>query len=248
MRLGWLACAIAPFVFPSLGCGAKSGLTGLLPKYDIDAAAELDGALPPITIGIVRSGETDVTACSQRFVDAFGDDAHVEPVDSNADYPVFHAHDLVVACSNWAELGRQDILGRSDLYTRYVRDGGGLFLFQPNPYPLDSERIDLLPEWFVVATFYSDHTVSIVDPNHPVTRGLSASDMPYPADRITDFSNGWTELAKGDQSGDGSLIVADIGLGRAALDASHHLRIAGGGMNDSDALVRRLGLWLTHRL
>jgi hypothetical protein len=208
-----------------------------------------DAPTGPIDIGIVRIGESDVAACSSRFVDALGDQARVGPIDAAADYATFHAEDLIVACSNWAEFSRPDVLGRSDIYTRFVQEGGGLLMFQPNPYPLDSLRVDLLPEWFVVATYYTDQTVSIVDPNHPVTIGLTNSDMPYPADRITDFSSGWTVLSRGDQSGDASLIVADIGRGRAAIDGAHHVKgIVVGGDNNSDALIRRLSLWLTHRL
>jgi hypothetical protein len=111
-------------------------------------------------------------------------------------------------------------------------------------------RIDLLPEWFEVANFYDDHdTVSIVDPTHPVTQGLTDGDMPFPADPITGFSCNWDVLSRGNVSGDASLIVVDIGRGRAAVDGAHHAKgIVLGDNNNSDALIRRLSLWLTHRL
>lgn len=251
MRPWLIACGLLPLVGSGgLGCGAKSGLAETVaardsgPPDDSGHSGVPDGSSGPVDVAIVQASETNVASCVDRFTGAFGAEAHVATIEPGADSKTFRSHDLVVVCSNWAENGSSDVLGRSGLYTEYVRDGGGLLLFQPNPFPLQSERIDLLPEWFVVATFYNDTTVSIVAPDHPVTRGLTATDMPYPADRITEFSPGWTELARGDQSGDGSLIVADIGRGRAALDASHHLRTAG----DTDALIRRLGLWLTHRL
>jgi hypothetical protein len=203
----------------------------------------------PVAIGILNGGGFRTETCRDRFVNSLGGDAIVETMSAAADYATFRAHDLIVACSNWAEHERPDVLGRPDLYTRYVQEGGGLLMFQPNPYPLEVLRIDLLPEWFVVANFYTDETTSLVDPYHPVTQGLTSNDMPYPADRITLFSEAWTVLSRGDQSGEASLIVADIGRGRAAVNGAHHeLGVGKGSNNNSNALIRRLSLWLTHRL
>jgi hypothetical protein len=216
-----------------------------------------DAAVPPpvletgpIAIGIVSGGGLRTDSCRDRFVKSLGAEARaVETIDSAADYSLFRTYDLVVTCSNWAEHERPEVLGRPDLYTRYVQEGGGLLMFQPNPYPLEILRIDLLPEWFVVANFYSDDTTSLVDPNHPITQGLTSDDMPYPADRITSQSEAWTVLSRGDQSGNASLIVVDIGRGRAALDSAHHeLGVGKGSTNNSNALIHRLSLWLTRRL
>lgn len=216
-----------------------------------DASVPPEPPPGPIAIGVVKTSEDSAITCLQRFVDVLGTDASVvESIDPAADYGTFHSHDLIVACSNWAENGSTLILGRSELYTRYVQEGGGLLMFQPNPYPLPSLRIPLLPEWFEVANFYDEQDiVTIVDPTHPVTQGLADGDMPFPADRITGFSSAWTELSRGSVSGDASLIVVDIGRGRAAVDGAHHVQgIVKADNNNSDALVRRLSLWLTHRL
>jgi hypothetical protein len=216
------------------------------------AVPSADASVPPsgpIAIGVLGGGSLRTDSCKARFVDSLGGDARAETIDSTSDYSVLRTYDLLVACSNWAEFERPDVLGRPDVYTRYVQEGGGLLMFQPNPYPLESLRIQLLPEWFVVANFYTDETTSLVDPNHPITRGLTNEDMPYPADRITQFSEAWTVLSRGDQSGDASLIVVDIGRGRAAVDSAHHELGVGKGMyNNSNALIRNLSLWLTHRL
>jgi hypothetical protein len=234
---------------PTTGAGGAPPTTGH-PDAEVPPPSDA-GIIPtlPIAIGVIKSGEFRTETCVARFVDSLGADARVETIDAASDYATFRAHDLIVACSNWAELSRQDVLGRPELYTQYVREGGGLLMFQPNPYPLESMRIDLLPEWFVVANFYTDDTVSLIEPNHPVTQGLTNADMPYPADRITAFSDAWTELSRGDQSGDASLIVVDIGRGRAAVDGAHHeFGVGKGASNNSNALIRRLSLWLTHRL
>lgn len=227
--------------------------TGGVPTMLPDAAVPPpEASVPPtgpVAIGIIGGATFRTDSCKARFVDSLGGEALVGTVDSTADYAVLRTYDLLVACSNWAEFERPEVLGRPDVYTRYVTEGGGLLMFQPNPYPLESLRIELLPEWFVVANFYSDETTSLVDPNHPITQGLASSDMPYPADRITQFSEAWTALSRGDQSGDASLIVVEIGRGRAAVDSAHHeLGVGKGSNNNSDALIHRLSLWLTRRL
>jgi len=81
---------------------------------------------------------------------------------------------------------------------------------------------------------------------HPVTCGLTGSDVPYAADRITAFSPEWVALARGDQSGDASLLVAEVGAGRAAVDASHNSKLAL--RPESDRFLERLGRWLMRSL
>jgi hypothetical protein len=262
-----VACALVLALDSSVGCGAKSdvahltsdplepaattpGDSGVLPSPSGGQDADPPLQTSPIAVGLVTGGQLRIDTCEDRFVNSLGGDARViEPIDSSADYTRFRAYDLVVACSNWAEHESPEILGRPEIYTRFVREGGGILMFQPNPYPLEILRIDLLPEWFIVANFYFDETTSLVDPNHPITRGLTNEDMPYPADRISNFSETWTVLSRGDQSGSASLIVVDIGRGRAAVDSAHHeLGTGKGANNNSNALIRRLSLWLTHRL
>jgi hypothetical protein len=270
MRLASPSFALFAVFGATFGCGGKSSLAEftsdpLEPASMAEDAAPsnpsgpdvrmppFDAGVPtptgPIDIGMVRGGALRIESCSARFVDALGAAARVEPIAADADYATFRAYDLVVGCSNWAEHERPDILGRAELYTRYVQEGGGLLLFQPNPYPLESLRVDLLPEWFVIANFYTDQSTSMVDPFHPITVGLTDADMPYPADRITRFSSAWTVLSRGAQSGDASLIVAGIGRGRVAMNSAHHeLGVGMGANNNSTELIRRLSLWLTHRL
>jgi hypothetical protein len=120
-------------------------------------------------------------------------------------------------------------------------DGGGLLMYQPNK----TTRVDLLPAWYTVEYQYSDSSVSIIA-NHPVTCGLVRSDVPYPADRITDFSPEWVALVRGDQSGAASLLVTQLGAGRAAVDTGHNSRMAL--LPESDRFLERLGRWLMRSL
>jgi hypothetical protein len=114
-------------------------------------------------------------------------------------------------------------------------------MYQPNK----TTRVDLLPAWYTLEYRYTDSSMSIVA-DHPVTCGLDNSEVPYPADRIIDFSPAWTALVRGDQSGAASLLVAEIGAGRAAVDAGNDSKQAL--IPESDRFLERLGRWLMKSL
>jgi hypothetical protein len=146
-------------------------------------------------------------------------------------------YDLVVLCSDWAEYDWATIPAHAAAFTRYVNGGGGFLMYQPNL----TTRVDLLSAWYTVDFLYTDTSKSIVA-DHPVVCDLDPTEVPYPADRIVDFAPEWTALVRGDQSGAASLLVAELGAGRAAVDSGHNSKSAL--RPESDRFLERLGRWL----
>jgi hypothetical protein len=231
--------------------------TGVEAAFDASPEASTCEMLGPpprrFAIGVVESpsgaafvlpdgGLLDaITDCVDRITDVFGAYASVERIPLSAIDDRLPRYDLVVLCSDWAEYDSAAITPHAPAFSRYVTGGGGFLMYQPNK----TMRVDLLPAWYTVDFNYTDTTDSIVA-DHPVTCGLGSTDVPYAADRITDFAPEWTALVRGDQSGDASLLVADIGAGRAAVDAGHNSKQAL--RPESDRFLERLGRWLMKSL
>jgi len=161
--------------------------------------------------------------------------------------------DVLVLPSGWAQHQWKTIWARASGYQKYVEAGGGLLIFQPNPhgFPGNAVTVDLAGAPFTVANSYHDHCVIPVAP-HPVLCGLHPSELPYPADRITDFGQNWKLLTRGAETGHGSLMVMKSGQGRAAVDSDNntarHMVEQRQRVSHSDELLRRLVLWLARRL
>jgi hypothetical protein len=173
--------------------------------------------------------------------------AEVEAIPIEVLHKGLRNFDLLVFPSEWTNKWNP-ILGRVDEIRRFIRRGGALLMFQPNPYRFANEtlKVDLLPFTFTVNNRYSDNNTEIVT-RHPVVNGLEGADLPFPCDRITECDPPWQVLVKGIPSGHASLIVARFGRGRVAVDADNHTRDRERHRFHSDRFLLRLILWLTRR-
>ena len=231
------------------------------PMFDVavdDAADGLTCAVvePPgkrFEIGVVESpaGVTfmlpggrmieAIQDCVDRMTAVFGAYSTVERVALTSLDDRLPRYDMIVLCSDWAEYDWDTITPHAAAFTRYVTGGGGFLMFQPNK----TTRVDLLPAWYTVEYLYNDSSMSIVA-DHPVVCGMDRSEVPYPTDRITDFPPDWIALVRGEPSGAASLLVAELGTGRAAVDASHNSKYSI--RPESDRFLERLGRWLMKSL
>ncbi len=211
----------------------------------IDVGSGIPKKTGPIKIAVVQAGDSHAT-CVQRLERALGVKVDTIPVDSKIE--ILRKYDVVVFGSSWAQCNWKEISERRQDYAEFVRRGGGVLMFQPNPhqFPNDELEIDLLPATYRVNNWYNDSGVKR-EGAHPITEKLADRDMPYPADRIIEHSREWKVLARGTDSGGASLIVARIGRGRAAVDADHHLRDVPSSQWHSNELLRRLVTWLAGR-
>jgi hypothetical protein len=228
---------------------------------EVDASDANDGATCPVLgppakrfgIGVVESPSTAVVQlpdggtyasiqeCIDRMTAVFGAYADVERIPIASIDDRLARYDMVVLCSDWAEYDWATIPPHAPAFTRYVTGGGGLLMYQPNK----TTRVDLLPAWYTLDFLYTDSSVSIVA-EHPVVCGMDPTEVPYPADRILDFSPDWTALVRGDPSGAASLLVTELGAGRAAVDTGHNSKNAI--RPESDRFLERLGRWLMKNL
>lgn len=222
--------------------------TGILALLAVGAQADVSAhrLLPrEFRIAVVKAGGSP-QQCADRMK-RVAPQADVTLIEPGSDLKELRRFSLVVLPSEWTN-DWKTISDRREAYAQFVRSGGGLLLFQPNPFGFKNESlcVDLLPATFTVQNRYSDSSVKIVS-DHVLVRGLGVKDMPYPCDRITECDREWTVLARGEQSGDASLLVARFGSGRAAVDADHPNRDSDTTGFHSDAFLRRLVLWLSNR-
>jgi hypothetical protein len=198
-----------------------------------------------LSIAVVASGGSP-ESCVARMKRIFPD-AAVTQIAPESGWADLRHYALVALPSEWTMHWKQISARRAD-YTRYVRGGGGLLLFQPNPHRFRDEQlqVDLLPAPFTVHNQYHDNGVERVG-EPALLKGLGERDLPYPCDRILEWDPPWTLLARGTQSQNGSLIVARFGRGRAAVDSDHHGRDSNSSGFHSDEFLRRLVGWLTRR-
>lgn len=160
----------------------------------------------------------------------------VEVVEVGKEPPKVGDYDLLVLMPCWAYSSEATAtLDRhAKVFHEYIKQGGGLLVFQPNPMDNYPEAIDkdfaaqglkklglsapkLLPQ---PATFYNWYNVEEArrtDAKHPITEGLQDSQMPFPADQIVDLAKDYAVLARGTKSGSPSLAAGTFGEGRVVL-------------------------------
>lgn len=145
----------------------------------------------------------------------------------------FQQYDIVYLPQGWAQVsnGSYEILeARANDYRSYVYQGGSLFSDQPNPYeqPNDTVTPSLFPypitfyNWYV----FGDYPPVIVDPDHFITLGLAASEMPVPADQMVNIHPFYHTLVVGRTTGSASLVVGEYGAGRILVQTAHPARLA----------------------
>jgi pimeloyl-ACP methyl ester carboxylesterase len=160
----------------------------------------------------------------------------------------FQQYDIVYLPQGWAQVsnGSYEILeARANDYRSYVYQGGSLFSDQPNPYqqPDDTITPSLLP---YPITFYNQYAFDdyqvVVDPDHFITSGLAASEMPFPADQMVDIDPFYHTLVVGGTTGSASLVVGEYGAGRILVQTAHPARTA---MNPfSNTVYMRMIEWV----
>lgn len=129
----------------------------------------------------------------------------------------------------------------AEVFAGYVRRGGGLVVFQPNPlrvYPAGAKAPKALAARGIEhehctpgmlplkATFYNRYmqyeTVrNVAGKGHPITYDLTDEQMPYPADQLFSLDRRYTVLARGATSGSPSLAAGVLARGRIVLIADN---------------------------
>ena len=151
----------------------------------------------------------------------------------------------------------------ADAFADYIRQGGGLVVFQPNPlcvYPTGAKPPKALAHRKVEreyctskvlplkATFYNRYVqyeavLNVAGKAHPITHGLANENMPYTTDQIFDLDRRYTVLARGDSSDSPALAAGKLGRGRIVLIADNVHGTAPARRQAPTAVVARSLLW-----
>lgn len=154
--------------------------------------------------------------------------------------PVLDGYQALVLLPEWTLL-LPALDAYAEAFAGYVRHGGGLVVFQPNPlraYPpgakppkalaergIDSEYCTpgLLP---LKATFYNRYVQyeavrNVAGKSHPITFDLTDEQMPYTTDQVFGLDRRYKVLARGESTCSPSLAAGVLGQGRIVLIADN---------------------------
>lgn len=158
--------------------------------------------------------------------------------------------EVVVLGSGWAQIGDGSwewMEPQLPALERFVRGGGGLLVFQPNPHGHPEERltIDLVGAPVTFENWYRGGEDVRTVRAHALTSGFEGG-LPWPADRITTFDPRWTSLVRGRSSEDVSLLAGEFGCGRAVVDTDNPALTPGSNAKShhSDDFLRAVLSWL----
>lgn len=176
--------------------------------------------------------------------------------------PALDDYHVLILMPEWTLL-LPDLDAYADAFASYVRRGGGLVVFQPNPlcvYPpgakppkalahCEIEQEYCTPKVLPLqATFYNRYVqyeaiLNVAGKSHPITCGLSNENMPYTTDRVFDLDRRYKVLARGDSSDSPALAAGVLGRGRIVLIADNVHGTAPARRQAPTAVVARSLLW-----
>ena len=182
-------------------------------------------AVPGLKIGLIQAG-VSVGAIQSRLLRlGYRNIFFISPASNLAE---LKKYDIVYLPSSWAQFagGSYSILqARSADYLAYVKEGGGLFVDQPNPAGQPGEQVTpgLLPYPITFTNVYDrrDWPPVIVKANHEITQSLKPEEMPGPGDRITGLAAQYEILVRGAYLSRPSLVVTTYGRGRVLVQTAN---------------------------
>jgi hypothetical protein len=166
----------------------------------------------PIRIGVILIPDYKFTDVLLRL-QSLGFEA--EWIGASSDYSAFSKYDVVYLPIGWA-FQKLIIEDHALQYKRFVEEGGGLIVEQPNSS--SSLTPDLLP---YKLTFKQNQ----YDPNewppriineHEIIAGVPVSELPGPGNKISANDENWTVITSSAQLNIPTLLVAEYAKGRVA--------------------------------
>lgn len=179
------------------------------------ASTATDTPIPshPVRIGIVQIPDYIFTDIKGRL-NSLGFEA--EWIGASSDYNDFIEYDVVYLPIGWS-FQNVIIESRSSQYQRFVKEGGGLVIEQPN---YKSNLVpELLPYKIVFSPMRYDANEWPPDilMKHEIVNNLRASELPGPGNKITPKDDHWLVLATSVRSHTPTLVVAQYGQGRIVI-------------------------------
>ncbi|MEW6401277.1 MAG: toll/interleukin-1 receptor domain-containing protein [Chloroflexota bacterium] len=195
----------------------------------------------PLRIGVIGIPDYLFTDITERLSD-FGFDA--EWIGASSDYAVFSQYDVVYLPIGWA-FQEPMIESRATQYQRFVEEGGGLVVEQPNySSPLTP---DLLP---YRVTFKR----KVYDPNewpprilheHEIIDDVPVTELPGPGNELSTKDENWTVITVGAESNSPTLLAATYGQGRIVVIATSVSQNDEVRYRLGDTLIQKLLVWVS---
>ncbi len=123
-------------------------------------------------------------------------------------------YDILYLPYGWAQYGGEkykDIEESSLAIQSFIKQGGGLFVEQPNPWKngkSQSVTPKILP--YPITFHYefndSDYSVRFMSQSHPITKDLNQEQMPEPSDSLSNISKSYQILVRGSEDNPGKRI------------------------------------------
>jgi hypothetical protein len=157
--------------------------------------------------------------------------------------------DVILLPTQWEEEGDQvrffDEI--ADQFHRFVREGGGLLVCQPNPTRRGQCTPKVLPYPITFSNWYDERDTTRINlkPDHFITEDLPDADMPFPADPILKIDPRYTILAKQKSTDWPSLAVCTFGKGRVVVQTANESRAST--IPFGDEIFRRMVVWAAAR-
>ena len=186
-----------------------------------------------ISIGLIKSGS--YTSAADRLIKSGF--TRITQIDVNAGIDTLSKYNVIYLPVNWASegAGHAETIQkfRAD-YIQYVNNGGGLLIEQPNPNP-DTITVTIVPKPVFIEYSYTleDFPPVITDSSHYLTQGLTAEELPFPADQIDTLDAMYHVLTRGKLTGSPGLFVAEHGKGKILFEMAHHSTGATHPLSDS---------------
>jgi uncharacterized membrane protein len=142
-----------------------------------------------------------------------------EWIGASSGYEVFIEYDVVYLPIGWA-FQNQLIESRANQYQRFVEEGGGLVVEQPNFK--STLTPELLPYQIAFGLMQYDprEWPPDVRVGHEIVENLRASELPGPGNRIGVKDDHWQVLATSPNGKYPTLVIAEYGQGRIVVLAS----------------------------
>ena len=170
----------------------------------------------PIRIGIIQIPDYIFTDIKDRL-NSLGFEA--EWIGASSDYKDFIEYDIVYLPIGWA-FQNQLIESGANQYQRFVDEGGGLVVEQPNFKSVLTPELLPYKIAFGLMQYDSREWPPEVRVKHEIVANLRASELPGPGNRIGVKDDRWQVITTSPQGKYPTLVVAEYGQGRIVVLAS----------------------------
>jgi hypothetical protein len=170
----------------------------------------------PIRIGIIQIPDYIFSDVRERLRD-LGFDA--EWINLSSDFATFSEYDVIYLPIGWA-FQKHLIENQALQYQRFVEEGGGLVVEQPNYEGTFTP--ELLPYKATFKTFKYDpgEWPPRILVEHEILNGISLSELPGPGNQITAADDNWIIITTSAKSNYPTLVVGSYGRGHIVVIAT----------------------------